>query len=104
MRLIFNLGKSPPPNLGRIASEQALPGPLFNFAAYLGAVYKGVPGAFVGWLGLFGPGVSLIFGFLPFWGRVRKIKWFKVGDKDVDAGRGAVGLWTSHDRGRLIHR
>ena len=57
---------------------QALPGPLFNLSAYLGAVYQGVPGAFIGWLGLFGPGVSLIFGFLPFWGTVRKIAWFKV--------------------------
>ena len=57
---------------------QALPGPLFNLSSYLGAVYRGVPGAFVGWLGLFGPGVSLIFGFLPFWGRVRQIAWFKV--------------------------
>ncbi|CAN0563276.1 unnamed protein product, partial [Laminaria digitata] len=57
---------------------QALPGPLFNLSAYLGAVYRGVPGAFIGWLGLFGPGVSLIFGFLPFWGRVRQIAWFKV--------------------------
>lgn len=57
---------------------QALPGPLFNLSAYLGAVYRGVPGAFIGWLGLFGPGVSLIFGFLPFWGTVRNVAWFKV--------------------------
>ncbi|CAN0390532.1 unnamed protein product, partial [Hapterophycus canaliculatus] len=54
------------------ALVQALPGPLFNLSAYLGAVYADVPGAFVGWLGLFGPGVMLIFGFLPFWGTVRK--------------------------------
>jgi chromate transporter len=40
---------------------QSMPGPLFNFAAYLGAVYKGVPGAFVGYLGIFTPGTILIF-------------------------------------------
>jgi len=60
------------------ALVQALPGPLFNFSAYLGCVYKGFPGAVVGWCGLFGPGIVLIFAFLPFWERVRKVKWFKT--------------------------
>jgi hypothetical protein len=41
---------------------QSMPGPLINFAAYLGAVYRGVPGALIAWCGLFGPGVILIFG------------------------------------------
>eukprot|EP00904_Undaria_pinnatifida_P001126 jgi/Undpi1/11013/HiC_scaffold_30.g13313.m1 len=72
------------------ALVQALPGPLFNLSAYLGAVYRGVPGAFVGWLGLFGPGVSLIFGFLPFWGRVRQIAWFKIVLQGVNST--AIGL------------
>lgn len=40
---------------------QSMPGPLFNFSAYLGAVYQGVPGALLAYLGLFGPGVILIF-------------------------------------------
>ncbi len=46
---------------------QSMPGPLFNFSAYLGAVYQGVPGALVAFVGLFGPGVILIFAFCPFW-------------------------------------
>jgi chromate transporter len=46
---------------------QSMPGPLFNFAAYLGAVYKGVPGALVAYCGIFGPGVILIFAAVPFW-------------------------------------
>jgi len=29
---------------------QSLPGPLFNFAAFIGAAYKGVPGALVSWV------------------------------------------------------
>jgi chromate transporter len=29
---------------------QSLPGPLFNFSAYIGAVYKGVPGALLAWV------------------------------------------------------
>ncbi len=36
---------------------QSMPGPLFNFSAYLGAVYQGVGGALVAWLGMFGPGM-----------------------------------------------
>eukprot|EP00903_Cladosiphon_okamuranus_P009292 g8866.t1 len=72
------------------ALVQALPGPLFNLSAYLGAVYRGVPGAFIGWLGLFGPGVSLIFGFLPFWGTVRNVAWFKIFLQGVNST--AIGL------------
>ena len=79
--------------LDATGTPQALPGPLFNLSAYLGAVYKGVPGAFVGWVSLFGPGVMLIFGLLPFWGTVRKIAWFKVrahGMVNATAGDGEV--------------
>ena len=36
---------------------QSMPGPLFNFSAYLGAVYQGVAGGMVAWAGLFGPGI-----------------------------------------------
>ena len=36
---------------------QSMPGPLFNFSAYLGAVYQGILGGLVAWAGLFGPGV-----------------------------------------------
>jgi chromate transporter len=69
---------------------QSMPGPLFNFSAYLGAVYKGVSGAMVAWSGLFGPGVLLIFAVVPFWARLRHIQWFKVVLKGVNAA--AIGL------------
>ena len=39
-----------------LALAQSLPGPLFNFSAFLGSVMAGVPGGFLGFLGLFGPG------------------------------------------------
>jgi chromate transporter len=47
---------------------QALPGPLFNFSAYLGAIiamnggYNFMVGAVLAWFGLFAPGVMIIFG------------------------------------------
>ncbi|XP_024383775.1 uncharacterized protein [Physcomitrium patens] len=57
--------------------QQALPGPLFNFSAYLGTImaikqgYTFVVGAIIAWLGIFVPGILLIFGMLPFWGKFR---------------------------------
>ena len=50
----------------------ALPGPMFAFSAYLGAVFGGVPGAFIAFAGLFLPGVLVIFAVLPFWEMVRR--------------------------------
>ncbi|KAL7538743.1 hypothetical protein ACHAXR_012349 [Thalassiosira sp. AJA248-18] len=69
---------------------QSMPGPLFNFSAYLGAVYKGIAGGLVAYLGLFGPGVILIFGMVPFWARLRHVKWFKSALNGVNAT--AIGL------------
>lgn len=80
---------------------QSMPGPLFNFSAYLGAVYKGVGGALVAFLGLFGPGVILIFGMVPFWARLRHNSTFKAILKGVNAtaiglvGAACVILWES---------
>ncbi|WP_407168308.1 chromate efflux transporter [Bradyrhizobium sp. ORS 111] len=57
-------------------AAQAVPGPLFTFAAYLGAVVNiephGVAGAVVGLLGIFLPGVLILLAALPFWETFRK--------------------------------
>jgi len=80
---------------------QSMPGPLFNFASYLGGVYAGIPGALVGWLGLFGPGVILIFAMVPFWARLRHNPDFKAFLKGVNAtaiglvGAACIILWES---------
>ena len=61
-----------------LALAQAMPGPLFNFAAYLGAVIAQNAGVFpvvgivVCWVGLFAPGIILIFAILPFWATFRR--------------------------------
>jgi len=49
-----------------------MPGPLFNFSAFLGAVVASVPGGILGFLGLFSPGIMLIFAFMPFWETARE--------------------------------
>lgn len=54
---------------------QAIPGPLFTFAAYLGAAVEpapnGLAGAAIGLLAIFLPGILLVYGMLPFWDRLR---------------------------------
>jgi len=52
---------------------QALPGPLFAFSAYLGALIPpgGVAGGLLALLGIYLPSALLIFGTLPQWERLR---------------------------------
>lgn len=56
-------------------AAQAVPGPLFTFAAYLGAVLQplpnGVAGAVIALVAIFLPGFLLLFGALPFWDQLR---------------------------------
>jgi chromate transporter len=62
--------------LAGYGAAQAVPGPLFTFAAYLGAVVRpephGVIGAALGLFGIFLPGVLILLGTLPFWEVLRK--------------------------------
>jgi chromate transporter len=69
---------------------QSMPGPMFNFSAFLGAVTAGFPGSVTAAVGLFGPGFILIFAMLPFWSRFRHLAWFKAVLKGLNAS--AVGL------------
>ena len=54
---------------------QAVPGPLFSFAAYLGAVMgpppNGVVGSAMALVAIFLPGLLLVYGMLPFWNVLR---------------------------------
>jgi chromate transporter len=62
--------------LAGYGAAQAVPGPLFTFAAYLGAVVSpsphGIPGAALGLVGIFLPGILILLGTLPFWDTFRK--------------------------------
>jgi chromate transporter len=57
--------------LAGYGAAQAIPGPLFTFAAYLGAVAQPSPhaatGAALGLIGIFLPGMLILIGMLPFW-------------------------------------
>lgn len=62
--------------LAGYGAAQAVPGPLFTFAAYLGTVVSpdphGVAGAALGLIGIFLPGILVLLGALPFWDSFRK--------------------------------
>ena len=41
-------------------------------------------------IGMFGPGVMLIYGVIPFWAKLRHLRWFKCALMGVNAS--AIGL------------
>ena len=65
--------------LAGYAAAQAVPGPLFTFSTYLGALASAGPGGAVGaataTLALFLPGFLLLVGILPFWNLLRGRAW-----------------------------
>lgn len=58
--------------LAGYGATQAVPGPLFTFAAYLGTVIGGWRVALVCLAGIFLPSFLLVIGVLPFWDALRK--------------------------------
>lgn len=53
--------------LAGYGATQAVPGPLFTFAGYLGAMTSGIWGAVIATVGIFLPAFLLVIGALPFW-------------------------------------
>ncbi len=80
--------------LAGYGAAQAVPGPLFTFAAYLGAVADGSPsglvGAAVALVAIFLPAALLVIGALPFWHALRALPWARRVLAGVNAG--VVGL------------
>ncbi|MDJ0956878.1 MAG: chromate efflux transporter [Arenicellales bacterium] len=92
--------------LAGYGAAQAVPGPLFTFAAYLGTVMDNPPN---GWLGallcllaIFAPSFLLVIGVLPFWDAMCNLQWVQKALLGVNAV--VVGLllaalynpvWTS---------
>lgn len=95
--------------LAGYGAAQAVPGPLFSFAAYLGAIaapVRGLVGAAIGLVGIFLPGFLILLGVLPFWHGLRRYPAAQAMMRGVNAA--VVGLlgaalyspvWTSTIRG-----
>ena len=78
------------PFLAGYGAAQALPGPLFTFAAYLGAVAAGPHGAALALVAIFLPGLLLMAGTLPFWAELRAQPHARAAINGVNAA--VVGL------------
>lgn len=76
--------------LAGYGATQAVPGPLFTIAAYLGAMISGVKGALVGTAAIFLPAFLLMAGALPFWNTLRQNK--KVQGALVGLNAAVVGI------------
>lgn len=80
--------------LAGYGAAQAVPGPLFTFSAYLGAVAgprpNGVAGAGIALVGIFLPAFLLVSAALPFWDRLRASVGFGRALNGVNAA--VVGL------------
>ena len=58
--------------LAGYGAVQAVPGPLFTFAAYIGTVIYGWQGGLIATVAIFLPAFLLIIGTLPFWDQLRR--------------------------------
>jgi len=97
---------SPETFLAGYGAAQAVPGPLFTFAAYLGSVLDIGPGGIIGatlaLVAIFVPGLLLLVAVLPFWNRLRR--WAAARSAMRGANAAVVGIlgmalfdpvWTS---------
>lgn len=92
--------------LAGYGAAQAVPGPLFTFAAFLGTIMTPEPngwrGAVLCTVALFLPGFLLMVGVLPYWARLRRLAFVRSALAGINAA--VVGLllaalyhpvWTS---------
>jgi len=76
---------------------QGLPGPMFSFSAYAGGMaarggstLTQVLGAIAGGIGIFLPGILLIYFVYPIWESLKKIKGIKISLKGITAVAGGL--------------
>jgi chromate transporter len=87
--------------LAGYGAVQALPGPLFSFAGFVGAAQEVAPGGWAGGLvaigAIFLPSLLLIVGVLPFWDRLKgrpAARGALAGVNAVVVGVLAAALWN----------
>lgn len=79
--------------LAGYGAAQAVPGPLFTFSAYLGAVAMpshALAGAAIALVGIFMPGMLVLAGTLPFWDAFRRKRWAQAAMMGINAS--VVGI------------
>lgn len=83
------------------AAVNMLPGPMFNVAAFCGALLGGWPMALACWAAVMLPGVFMAIGALPFWAWCRRVRLIQ----DVLAGVNAAtaGLMAAACVSLMLH-
>lgn len=79
--------------LAGYGATQAVPGPLFTFASFIGAEIAGIPGGLFATFAIFLPAFLLIIGMLPFWQEVMKNE--KLGTAVAGINAAVVGILVS---------
>jgi chromate transporter len=95
--------------LAGYGAAQAVPGPLFTFAAYLGAAMdgspNGVPGAALALLAIFLPGLLILLAALPVWNTLRASRQAQAAMRGANAavvGVLAAALYSPVATGALL--
>jgi chromate transporter len=83
--------------LSGYGAAQAVPGPLFTFAAYLGAIMTGWVGAALCLVAIFLPGLLLVLGVLPFWASLGRGALMRASLRGVNAAVVGVLLGALYD-------
>jgi chromate transporter len=83
--------------LSGYGAAQAVPGPLFTFAAYLGAIMTGWVGAALCLVAIFLPGLLLVLGVLPFWASLGRGALMRACLRGVNAAVVGVLLGALYD-------
>lgn len=82
-------------------AAQAVPGPLFTFAAYLGTVMDAGPGGLAGGMlalvAIFVPSFLLVIGILPFWESLRARAWVQRALLGINAAVVGILLAALYD-------
>ena len=79
--------------LAGYGAAQAMPGPLFTFASFLGASTQGINwalGATIATIAIFLPAALLVLGAMPFWERIRQMP--RAGAALAGANAAVVGI------------
>lgn len=78
-------------------AAQAVPGPLFTFAAYIGAAMGGVGLGLLATMAIFLPSFLLVTGALPFWDEIRRRASFQAALRGINAAVVGILLAALYD-------
>jgi len=89
--------------LSGYAIDQAIPGPLFSFAAFVATQsLQGLPlpwlGGFLSGISIFIPGVLLVYFVVPIWQSLRDIRWMKTALKGITVAAASLIVLTGFNQ------